>query len=154
MIFLFGDSWARQSWEHSQERSTNGYQHWALPDTRVVNTEDWLNGFFTKAFVVNFARFGNTNEWINRDLFHCLNTTTNLPDHVDFVVFQTDPLRIFAPRQDYNDRAIVWPNFSAWCDQMQFDWQIKNLEDLLQVIYQDWYQNLTAFHYTVQKKQS
>lgn len=150
MILLFGDSWARQSWQHVSENRNNGYKHWSLPDTWVVNTDDWLNSYFNKHLVINLARFGNTTDWIIRDLFHALNTVTNLPDRVDFVVFQTDPLRIFAPRQDYTDQSIVWPNFVSWCDRKGFAWSTSTLDDLFERIYHDWYQDLVSFQYQAQ----
>jgi hypothetical protein len=152
MILLFGDSWARQSWRHSQQNINNGYQHWSYPDTWVVNNQDdWINQYFQKTIVINFAEFGNTNEWILRDLYHRRNTMSNLPDRVDFVVFQTDPLRIFAPRQDYNDQDIVWPAFMQWCDQNQFDWKTSTFDDLLVEIYGDWYRRLQGFISTTRR---
>lgn len=147
MIILFGDSWARQSWRHSPHNINNGYRHWALADTWVINTDDWLNGFFRHSVTVNFARFGNTLDWIIRDLYHGLNTVSNLPERVDLVVFQTDPLRIFAPRQDYTDRSVVWPMFLRWCEHKQYDWRAGDLEHLLGEIYQGWYRDLNSFHH-------
>jgi hypothetical protein len=104
-----------------------------------------MNSFFTTDTVVNFARYANTNDWMIRDLYHATNTVSNFPDQMDFVVFQTDPLRIFAPRQDYNDYNIVWPNFLAWAEKKQFDWQNRSFDDLLETIYRDYYQNLVSF---------
>lgn len=145
MILLFGCSWARNAWEHTNEESTYGYKHWRLPNTWVVNSPNWMNSFFTTDTVVNFARYANTNDWMIRDLYHATNTVSNFPDQMDFVVFQTDPLRIFAPRQDYNDYNIVWPNFLAWAEKKQFDWQNRSFDDLLETIYRDYYQNLVSF---------
>ncbi len=70
---------------------------------------------------------------------------SNWPPRVDFVVFQTDPLRIFAPRQDYTQKDIVWPNFMQWCETQQFDWQNQDLDDLLTHIYNQFYQGLKYF---------
>lgn len=145
MIILFGCSWARNAWEHTNVESTYGYKHWRLPDTWVINSPRWLNSFFTKDTVVNFARYANTTDWMIRDLYHATNTVSNFTDRMDFVVFQTDPLRIFAPRQDYNDYNIVWPNFQAWAEKKQFDWQNRSFDDLLETIYRDYYQNLVSF---------
>lgn len=144
MILLFGDSWARQSWQHVDSVTAMGYQHWHWPDTWVENNvNDWFNNYFTTP-CINFAEFGNTNDWIIDNLRQRLPMAT-LSGTVDLVVYQTDPLRIFAPRMDYTDMSIVWPRFMAWCQQHDFDWQQGTVTDLIDRIFRQWYRQLTVF---------
>lgn len=146
MILLFGDSWARQSWSQSTENLNNGYKHWAFDNVWVNNNvNDWLNHYITGRTVINFAEYGNTNDWIIRDLYNRSDMMSNWPERVDFVVFQTDALRIFAPRQDYTQKDVVWPNFLQWCQKHQFDWQTQDLDDMLLRIHTDFYQGLRYF---------
>ena len=146
MILLFGDSWARQSWSQSTENLNNGYKHWAFDDIWVNNNvDDWLNRYFTGRTVINFAEYGNTNDWIIKNLYNRSDMMSNWPERVDFVVFQTDALRTFAPRQDYTRKDIVWPNFMQWCQQEKFDWQNQGLEDLLTHLHNKFYQRLNYF---------
>lgn len=146
MILLFGDSWARQSWSQSRENLNNGYKHWAYDDVWVNNNvDDWLNRYITDRTVINFAEYGNTNDWIIRDLYNRRDTISNWPQRVDFVVFQTDVLRIFAPRQDYTQKDIVWPNFLQWCQEHQFDWRTRDLDDLLSCLHIGFYEKLQYF---------
>lgn len=152
MILLFGDSWARQSWSQSRENLNNGYKHWAYDNVWVNNNvDDWLNHYFTGRTVINFAEYGNTNNGIIKDLHSRSDMMSNWPERVDFVVFQTDPLRIFAPRQDYTQKDIVWPNFMQWCQEQQFDWQSQGLDELLVHIYNQFYQKLNFFAESTQK---
>lgn len=155
MILLFGDSWARQSWSQSKENLNNGYKHWAHDDVWVNNNvNDWLNHYIQGRTVVNFAEYGNTNDWIIRDLHNRSDMISNWPQRVDFVVFQTDALRIFAPRQDYTQKDIVWPNFVQWCQAQQFDWQNQGLDELLDHVYNKFYEQLKYFAQTVKNLNS
>ena len=146
MIVLFGDSWARQSYRHSTDFSQAGYLHWQLKDTNVaLNTNTWLHHYFKKHISINQANFGNTLEWIIQDMFHFKNIFNNLNHPLNFVIFQTDPLRIFAPRADYTNSELVWENFIVWAEQNKFDWSTQGLTELTEHIYLKWYQDLVGF---------
>lgn len=145
MIILFGDSWARQAYFHSLDPDPNGYQHWHHPQVTVALHENiWLHHFFEQNDSLNQANFGNTTELIIQDLFHFANIG-RMSGPVTCVVFQTDPLRIFAPRMDYRDKSVVWPRFCEWAKHNQFDWHEQTLDDLVLQIYQQWYANLQNF---------
>lgn len=164
MILLFGDSWARHACQHRDnkdsqllttslfgvniEQAVKGYRHWDLPDVFVeFLTNDWFNQYFKQHQVINFAEFGNTNDWILRDMYERLPRTSNFPSQIDVVVYQTDPMRIFAPRSDYTDKNIVWPNFVAWAEKNSFDYQQRSLEHLIHVIFTTFYERLEGIKF-------
>lgn len=169
MLFVFGDSWARHSARHiiDQSKSINsssmfnngtvkvlnnqehyGYRHWSQSKTDVFvafNTDDWFNSYFTHTPVINFAEFGNTNSWIVENLYNRMAGVSNISQSIDVVVFQTDPLRIFAPRQDYTNFNTVWPTFQEWCTTNNFDYQTQAFSELVDKIYNTFYQQLLGF---------
>ena len=145
MILLFGDSWARQSWQHIETEDCQGYRHWRWPNICCQNNiDDWFNDYFT-APIINFAEGGNTTDGILQDLYQRIGRLSNL-NNVNIVVYQTDPLRIFAPWQDYTQRDIVWPKFQEWCALKNFDLYNSTVSDLVHAIYDDWYGRLAHFH--------
>lgn len=161
MILLFGDSWARHSTKHvvdtESENSATlsgprdnpmrlGYRHWKFDDTFVeFQTDDWFNSYFKKNPVINFAEFGNTNSWIIENLFSRVVGISNFDQPLNIVVFQTDPLRIFAPRADFTNIDIVWPNFEKWCKEKNFDYHTQDLDALINVLLRDFYIQLLSF---------
>ena len=109
MILLFGDSWARHACRHIDnknnqllttslfgvniEQAVAGYRHWDLPGVFVeFLTNDWFNRYFKQYQVINFAEFGNTNDWILRDMYERLPRTSNFSNQVDVIVCQAEPL--------------------------------------------------------------
>lgn len=142
MIILFGDSWARQAHYHVSSSDTSGYQHWQFKHITVAtNYNVWLHGFFQHNSALNLAEFGNDLDTILKNIGHFKNIATNLKE-VNYLVFQTDPLRIFAPRMDYTDYDTVWPRFLNWSNTNNFDWKHQLLTDLVDTVYQRWYSNL------------
>jgi hypothetical protein len=159
MVLLFGDSWARHACCHRDnkdgrwlttslsgvniEQAISGYQHWDLNDVFVeFLTNDWFNSYFKQCQVINFAEFGNTNDWILRDMHERLPRVSNFSKQIDVVIYQTDPMRIFAPRADYTNRDIVWANFVSWAERNAFDYHQKTLADLIDVIFTNFYTQL------------
>jgi hypothetical protein len=165
MILLFGDSWARHACCHRDNKdgqwlttssfgvnidnqAVTGYQHWDLPDVFVeFLTNNWFNSYFKQHQIINFAEFGNTNDWILRDMYERLPRVSNFSKQIDVIVYQSDPMRIFAPRADYTDRSIVWPNFIAWAEKNSFDYQQKSLEDLIHAIFTTFYERLEGIKF-------
>lgn len=164
MVLLFGDSWARHACCHRDnkdgrwlttslngvniEQEISGYCHWDLDNVFVeFLTNDWFNSYFKKYQIINFAEFGNTNDWILRDMYERLPRVSNFSKQIDVVVYQTDPMRIFAPRADYTNRDIVWPNFVAWAERNSFDYQQKTLNDLVDIIFDNFYERLEGIKY-------
>lgn len=169
MLFVFGDSWARHSARHIVDQSKSidsssmfhngsvkvldnreyyGYRHWAQTKTDIFvafNTDDWFNSHFSKMSVVNFAEFGNTNGWIVENLYNRMAGISNINEPITVVIFQTDPLRIFAPRQDYTNFNVVWPTFQDWCRANNFDYHTQTLSELVDKIYNMFYQQLLGF---------
>lgn len=163
MIFIFGDSWARHSAVHVSDEDKNlqtssiagipvknisryGYRHWAFPDIFVeFNTNDWFNSHFKKNSVINFGEGGNTNTWIIENLHTKIAGVSNIAEPITVIVYQTDPLRIFAPRKDYTDQSVVWPAFAEWCNSNQFDYHTNSLTDLIDKIFNDFYTQLVGF---------
>lgn len=170
MILLFGDSWARHSTKHvvdtesensatlkgPKENPTRlGYRHWKLDDVFVeFQTDDWFNSYFKQNSVINFAEFGNTNQWIIENIFSRTSGISNFDQRLDLVVFQTDPLRIFAPRADFTDPDIVWPNFEKWCLENNFDYQKQDLKALIERIFHNFYVQLLSFERYAEEKLS
>ena len=153
MIILFGDSWARQAYYHSHESDEQGYAHWYHKDITVaLNTNTWLHHFFQTESSLNQANFGNTTELIIQDLCHFKNTA-RIKQPLNYVIFQTDPLRIFAPRLDYTDYNTVWPRFSKWAMANNFDLDNHSIMDLIEKIYADWYVSLQGFEQQEQQQQ-
>lgn len=152
MILLFGDSWARQSWQHETVPSQHSYPHWNQKNCFVNNNvDDWINNYFTGP-CINFAEFGNTNNWIIEQLYNRTATISNPDSDINYVVFQTDPLRIFSPRLDYTDKLVVWKNFTNWASENKFNWQEQTFTDLLDYIFNNFYQALAFFHKHAQQK--
>lgn len=163
MIFIFGDSWARHSTTHIIDEKntlltsavdcvplTNitrfGYRHWELDNVFVeFNTDDWFNSYFQKNSVVNFGEFGNTNQWILENLHNRMAGVSNITEPITVIVYQTDPMRIFAPRQDFTKQDIVWPAFQEWCQTNQFDYTTQTLNELIDAIFNNFYLQLSAF---------
>jgi len=164
MIFLFGDSWARHSAKHVEDTHNAlvtsatfatgplkniqryGYRHWELPDIFVeFNTTDWFNSYFQKNSVVNFGEFGNTNHWILENLHNRMAGVSNLKEPITVIVYQTDPMRIFSPRQDYTNQDVVWPAFEEWCQDNNFDYTTQTLDQLIDIIFNKFYLQLRGF---------
>lgn len=164
MIFLFGDTWVRHSTTHVEDKSSTltnsatlaagpsnnlpryGYRHWELTDVFVeFNTDDWFNSYFQKNSVVNFGDFGNTNQWILENLHNRMSGVSNINEHITVIVYQTDPVRIFAPRKDYTSQDIVWPAFEEWCRDNRFDYTTRTLDDLIDTIFNKFYLQLSGF---------
>jgi hypothetical protein len=164
MIFLFGDSWARHSTTQVENKHNTldtsatlsagplkniqrfGYKHWDLPDIFVeFNTNDWFNSYFQKNSVINFGEFGNTNSWILENLHNRMAGVSNLKEPIAVIVYQTDPMRIFAPRKDYTNQDIVWPAFKEWCHNNNFDYATQTLEELINAIFNNFYLRLSGF---------
>lgn len=163
MIFIFGDSWARHSTVHVVDEENTlktsavkgvpvknitryGYRHWKFDNVFVeFNTNDWFNHYFKKNTVINFGEGGNTNSWILENLHTRMAGVSNIKEPVTVVVYQTDPMRIFAPRKDYTDHSIVWPSFLEWCQNNQFDYTTKSVDDLIDKIFELFYQQLSGF---------
>lgn len=163
MIFIFGDSWARHSTQHViddeetlQTSSVKGvplknitrygYRHWKFENIFVeFNTGDWFNHYFKKHAVINFGEGGNTNSWILENLHTRMAGVSNINEPITVVVYQTDPIRIFAPRKDYTDQNVVWPAFLEWCQNNQFDYASKTIDDLIDTIFDLFYQQLCGF---------
>lgn len=165
MIVLFGDTWARYSCCHivnhdnvlqttadlngnfNDDQSDSGYQHWALPGVFVkFETDSWFNQHFTSP-VINFGESANTNQQIVGNIFQRMNGISNFSAPVDIVVFQTDPIRNFAPRSNYTDPNIVWPRFLAWAEREEFDWQTQDLESLQLKLFEKFYLALISFEF-------
>lgn len=152
LVLLFGDSWARQSWYHSTVPTVSNYQHWRFPEIYVNNNiDDWLNQYISNP-CINFAEYGNTNSLIIEQLYNRTATISNIQQDINYIIFQTDPLRIFAPRQDYTDKLLVWKNFQLWAQQNNFNWHNSSLNDLLDIIFKNFYQALIFFQKTAQQK--
>jgi hypothetical protein len=164
MIFIFGDSWARHSTKHVNDQSQSlktsatqadgplknitryGYRHWELDDVFVeFNTNDWFNSYFKKNSVVNFGEFGNTNSWILENLHNRMAGVSGITEPITVLVYQTDPVRIFAPRQDFTNQDIVWPAFEEWCQHNQFDYATQTLKELIDTIFDNFYLRLSGF---------
>ena len=150
MIALFGDSWARQAYKHTPFDIDltidvdQYYRHWQLPVNVELETNTWLHHFFENTNSINQAQFGNTLEWILQDMWHSENIMRTT-DTVQCVVFQTDPLRIFAPRSNYLNRDLVMGNFINWCTDNLFDWQEQDLDHLVRKMYRRWYEKLEIY---------
>jgi hypothetical protein len=164
MIFLFGDSWARMSAKHldnptQQYKTTStlkdgkvfctsntpayGYEHWAHKDIFVeFQTNDWFNRYFKNHSVINFSEGGNTNSLILENIRTRICSVSNLVASVNVVIYQTDPMRIFAPKVDYSHKGTVWNNFVNWANNNNFDYTTCGLEDLLLVIFNSFYAGL------------
>ena len=152
LVLLFGDSWARQSWYHDSTPTEYYYPHWSLSNTYVNNNiNDWFNQYISNT-CINFAEYGNTNSLIIQQLYNRTATISNIQQDINYIIFQTDPLRIFAPRQDYTDKLLVWKNFQVWAQQNNFNWHNSSLNDLLDVIFKNFYQALIFFQKTAQQK--
>jgi hypothetical protein len=164
MIFIFGDSWARHSTTHVVDDDRNlktsatlsagplknmtrhGYRHWELDNIFVeFNTDDWFNSYFQKNSVVNFGEFGNTNQWIIENLHNRMAGVSNIKEPITVLVYQTDPMRIFAPRKDFTDSNIVWPAFEQWCQDNNFDYATQTLKELIDAIFNNFYLQLSGF---------
>ena len=153
MIILFGDSWARQAYYHSNESDAQGYDHWYHKGITVaLDTNTWLNHFFEHSSSLNQANFGNTTELIIQDLCHFKNIA-RIQQPLTYVIFQTDPLRIFAPRMDYTDYDTVWPRLQTWAQANDFDLDNKGISHLVEKIYTDWYASLVGFERQEQQQQ-
>jgi hypothetical protein len=158
MILLFGDSWARQSTVHinDPEQLYNnsatlangpekfvqkyGYRHYDLPDVFVEFQEhSWFNQYFKNHTVLNLAEGGNTVSGIIENIYTRMWGISNLTEKIDMIVYQTDPLRIFAPRADYTNKNIVWPNFMHWCQATGFDHRNCGLHELIYTIMNNFY---------------
>ena len=150
MIALFGDSWARQAYKHTPFNLDDGldpdqfYTHWTLPVNVKLESNVWLHHFFDHSSSINQANFGNTLDWIVQDLWHFDNIMRT--EHtVQCVVFQTDPLRIFAPRSNYLNPTLVMQNFQDWCTDNLFDWQEQDLDHFVRKVYRRWYEKLEIY---------
>lgn len=164
MILLFGDSWARHSTVHIRDKDNTiqnsamfsngqviipdeipryGYRHWELDDVFVeFQTDDWLAHYFKSHTVVNLSQQANCLININENIKDCVKGSTNLSGPLYAVVFQTDALRNFAHRVDYTHRDTVWPNFTNWCKSNKFDYTTQTLDELLERLFEQFYQNL------------
>jgi hypothetical protein len=163
VIFIFGDSWARHSATHITDEehalltsavdcvplkniTRYGYRHWKFDNVFVeFNTSDWFNQYFKKNTVINFGEGGNTNSWILENLHQRMAGVSNINEPITVIVYQTDPMRIFAPRKDFTVQDIVWPAFQEWCENNQFDYTIKTIDDLIDTIFDLFYQQLLGF---------
>jgi hypothetical protein len=154
MIILFGDSWARQAYYHSHDADPQGYAHWHHKDVTVaLHTDTWLNHFIETSSSLNQANPGNTTELIIQDLCHFKNIS-RIQQPLNYVIFQTDPLRIFAPRMDYTDYNTVWPRFREWANSNNFDLETQGISQLVEKIYTDWYSSLVGFERQEQQQQN
>ena len=162
MILLFGDSWARHSCCHLVDKDNEyqttarfksvknfqpryGYRHWKFDDVFVeFQTSDWFNSYFKRNPVINFAEFGNTNDWIVENIFQRTAGISNFGQKLDLVIFQTDPIRIFAPREDFTDKDVVWPKFLAWTKQYKFDYETQLFDALISKIFYNFYQGINS----------
>lgn len=157
MIAIFGDSWARQAYKHtpfdldSDRDAEQFYQHWALPVNVTLETNIWLHHFFAGSSSINQAQFGNTLDWIVQDLWH-FDNIIRYPDPVKCVVFQTDPLRIMAPRSNYLNPDLVMKNFKDWCTENLFDWQEQDLDHFVRKVYKRWYEKLEVYQQITNRK--
>ena len=157
MIALFGDSWARQAYKHTPFEFDNDrdadqfYRHWALDVNVTLETNTWLHHFFVNSASINQAQFGNTLDWIVQDLWHFENIIRT-SDPVQCVVFQTDPLRILAPRSNYLNPDLVIQNFMAWCTDNLFDWQEQDLDHFVRKVYRRWYEKLEIYQQLTNRK--
>jgi hypothetical protein len=163
MIFIFGDSWARHSATHIDDKEETlqtssakgiplknitryGYRHWKFDHVFVeFNMNDWFSRYFKKNTVINFGEGGNTNSWILENLHTRMAGVANVNEPITVIVYQTDPMRIFAPRKDYTNRDIVWPIFLEWCESNQFDYSTRTVNDLINTIFEQFYKGLAGF---------
>lgn len=145
MIALFGDSWARQAYCHVTTTDPMGYRHWYHKDITVsLQQNTWLHHFFQTTPSLNHAEFGNSTDMILQNLYHFENIA-RLHVQVNYVIFQTDPLRIFSPRLDYTDYNTVWPRLCAWSQDHNFDLETGSIDSLVELVYSQWYMELKNF---------
>jgi hypothetical protein len=162
MILLFGDSWARHSAVHVNDpnlqtsamfvngvltaadtTSNYGYRHWELENIFVkFNTDDWFAYYFKQQRVITLSQPANCLDAIKEEIKNCVKGCSNINERLDVLVYQTDPLRNFAFREDYTQKNIVWPKFINWCSANNFDYKNQLLDQLLTQLMYNFYNEL------------